>query len=183
MVAEPRLIALICGWVVGVVDPAAIKTDPGDTVTLFVSVLDKVTLIPPDGAGVPSRIGNGSDCVTPMDRFVGRVIVPGRTTVTFIVVSGIKGGALAWITVVPGAIALITTAFEANELPSGKNPTVCCKSATLGLSELNVARNPSGGAADDSRNITTCEALAARVRFCGTNVKVAFTGTIWLADA
>jgi hypothetical protein len=54
MVAEPRLIALTWGWVAGVVDPAAIKTDPGDTVTLFISVLDNITLVPPDGAGVPS---------------------------------------------------------------------------------------------------------------------------------
>jgi hypothetical protein len=54
IVAEPRLIALTWGWLAGVVDPAAIKTDPGDTVTLFVSVLDNVTLVPPDGAEVPS---------------------------------------------------------------------------------------------------------------------------------
>ena len=111
------------------------------------------------------------------------MIVPGRTTVTFNVVSGINGGALAWITVVPGATPLMTTEFDANELPSGKNPTVCCKSATPGLSELNVARKPLGGAVDESRNITTWEALAAKVRLCGTNVKVAFTGTIRLAEA
>ena len=83
----------------------------------------------------------------------------------------------------PGPTAVITTAFVATELPSGKNPTVRCKSATAGLSVLRVAKKPFGGAAADKPSITTCVVPAARVRFCGENFKVAFTGTIWLAGA
>ena len=102
---------------------------------------------------------------------------------TVIVVSGIKGGAPAWITVVPGLTPLIRTAFVATELPSGKKPTVCCKSATPGLSELNVAKNPAGGAAVDRRRKTICVEPAGSIRFGGENVSVAPTGTTLVAVA
>jgi len=85
--------------------------------------------------------------------------------------------------VVPGLMPLITTALVATELPSGKKPTVCCKSATAGLSELNVAKNPSGGAAVDSRRKTIWVEPAGSIRLGGEKARVAPTGTTLVAVA
>lgn len=54
MFTDPRLRPDTCGCVVGVVDPPGMNTIPGATLTLDESLLVRVTLTPPGGAGVPN---------------------------------------------------------------------------------------------------------------------------------
>src|SRR3954453_11977446 len=100
MFTVPRLTPVTWGGVVGVVVPAAITT-VDVTVALEGSLLVKVTVTPPAGAGVVRVTGIGTDCPTPTVKPLGSVIEPGLATVTFAVVSAMPG-ALARITVEPG---------------------------------------------------------------------------------
>ena len=92
---DPKLIPLTCGCVSGVVLPALIVILAGETVARLVSLLLRVTVTPPAGAGVPSVTGKVADCPGATDTLAGRLMVPGGMTVTLAVVSATFGGALA----------------------------------------------------------------------------------------
>ena len=77
------------------VDPAEIDTLAGDTVTFDGSLLLKVTMRPPAGAGAPIVIGKATGWPGGTLKFAGRPIVPPLTTVTVAVVSPKAGNALA----------------------------------------------------------------------------------------
>jgi hypothetical protein len=67
----------------------------GEIVTFVESLLLSVTVTPPVGEGVPSVTAKAADWVGPTVTLDGRVMVPGATTVTLAVVSGMSGEALA----------------------------------------------------------------------------------------
>jgi hypothetical protein len=62
MLAVPRLTPVTCGCDAGVVSPARIVTDAGDTVTFVVSLLLSVTVTPPAGAGAGKVTVSAADC-------------------------------------------------------------------------------------------------------------------------
>jgi hypothetical protein len=66
-------------------------------------------------------IANGADWFGASVTLDGRPIVPVLSTVTFAVVSGMYGGAPAWIVAVPGPITVTGMTRVEMELPSGKN--------------------------------------------------------------
>ena len=61
MVAEPILRPVTIGCVAGVVDPARIVTEAGETVTFEVSLLARLTIVPPAGAGAESVTTRAAD--------------------------------------------------------------------------------------------------------------------------
>ena len=105
----------------GATCPSAMKTLAVDIVTLEVSLLPSATVTPPVGAAVPKVTGNGTDWFGASVTLDGRPMVPVLSTVTFAVVSGMYGVAPAWITAVPGPIAVTGMTRVEMELPSGKN--------------------------------------------------------------
>ena len=72
----PMFTPVTWGCVAGVVAPAAIVTVDGDTVTLVVSELARVTVTPPVGAGEGSVMGNAIDWVKLTTTFDGVPTVP-----------------------------------------------------------------------------------------------------------
>ena len=86
MFADPRPTPVTWGCVVGVVAPAGTVTLEV-TVTLEGSLLVKVTVTPPAGAGVERVTANGTDCPAPTVTLEANVIEPGLATVTFAVAS------------------------------------------------------------------------------------------------
>lgn len=103
----------------GATCPAAMKTLPGDIVTLEISLLLSATVTPSVGAAVPNVTGNETDWFGASVMLDGRPMVPVPSTVTFAVVSGMYGGAPAWITAVPGPIPVTGMTRVETELPSG----------------------------------------------------------------
>ena len=61
MLAEPKFTPLSCGCVTGVVCPAAMLIVVGDTVTLVVSLLLRVTITPLGDAGLDRATAYGID--------------------------------------------------------------------------------------------------------------------------
>src|SRR5262249_8136915 len=98
------LTPVTCGCEAGVVCPAAIVTVAGDTVTLEVSLLDKVTVTPPAGAGEDRLTANMVDC--PSDATIpgARTTDPAACTVISAVALAMFGAAaLAVMVALPGA--------------------------------------------------------------------------------
>src|SRR5215467_8324632 len=95
MFAEPKLTPATFGCEAGAVWPAAMETVAGETVTRDVSLLFSEIVTPPVGAGDGRLTAKSVDCPNPTFVFGGRMIVPGFWTVTFAVVSGTFGTALA----------------------------------------------------------------------------------------
>lgn len=108
---------VICGWVVGVVDPPAKKTFVGESASLLLSLLASVTARPPSGAGVDKMTLKAVDWFGASAILSGNVMAPEPITVTVRNVSGKFGGAPARITVVPGPTA--TIGIWPIALPSG----------------------------------------------------------------
>lgn len=79
----------------GAVDPAGIEIVDGVIVTLVVSLLFRVTVVPPAGAAKGSFTANGADCPGATVRLLGMTIVPALITVMLAVVSGAFGSELA----------------------------------------------------------------------------------------
>ncbi len=61
IVAVPKFTPVICGGAAGAVAPAAMNTMAGAIVTFDGSLLVKVTVTPPPGAGADKVTGNGTD--------------------------------------------------------------------------------------------------------------------------
>jgi hypothetical protein len=146
-VAEPTFTPRTVGCVAGVVAPAAIVTVAGVTVTLLVSELLSVTVVPEAGAAWGKVIAKDVVAPRPTLTLAGRPIAPAVATVTFAVASGMKGVALAWITVVP-SVSEVTGTFAVVE-PAAKF-TVAGTVATAVLLELRLTVTPPGGAAAES---------------------------------
>ena len=152
MLADPRLLPVTCGWVVGVVDPAAMVTLAGEIVTLEVSPLLNCTVTPPAGAAAGRVTANAVDCPRLTLALAGRLMLPPELTVTLAVASGTFGEALAWITVLPTDTPVTCTdtlfAFAGIVAVEG---TV----ATAVLSELRF-RVTAEGVAAESVIVTDC---------------------------
>ena len=116
--------------------------------TFEVSLLCRVTVTPPGGAGVPSVTGNGTDWLGARVVLAGTDIEP--CTVTFAVASGIFGRLLAWMIAEPPATPVTATdvvvAFAAKLAVEG---TV----ATPVLLELRFTLRPPAGAGADSVSV------------------------------
>lgn len=95
MVDEPTIWPITIGWTAGVLDPDAMETVAGLTVTLVGSLPDRLTVTPPGGAGIGKVTGSGVDTPAPTVRPAGRLIAPKFTTFTEAVVSARLGSALA----------------------------------------------------------------------------------------
>src|SRR5579884_3524288 len=152
MVADPTLTPVTCGCVAGRVAPEAMVTVLGDTVTLVESLLERVTVTPPFGAGVDNWIASVADCPSVRLVFCGTVTEPGWATDTLVVVLTIFGVAvLAVMMADPGATPVIGTvalvALAANVTVAG---TVAA--AVLFDDRLNV--KPEAGAATDNTSVT-----------------------------
>ena len=146
MIADPKLIPFTCGCVAGVVEPVAMNTLAGVTLTFDGSLLASVTVMPPAGAAAGSVIGNATDWPSPTLALDDTRMVPGLTTVTLAVVSPTLGRALAWIaaepipTPVTGTVTLVALAA---------NVTVAGTMATPELLELRLMVRPPAGAGAD----------------------------------
>src|SRR5882724_2172345 len=119
----------------GTVAPPAMSTLPVDSTTLFGLLLVKVTVTPPDGAGVCKAIGSGADA--PNVKVTGEsVMLEGANTVTATIESATTGGALTWIAVDPAAMPVTGTTAT---LPFTGMVTLAGTAAMLGLSEVTVS--------------------------------------------
>jgi hypothetical protein len=76
MVADPKLTPVTCGCTTGAVDPPGTSTLDGAIDTFLGSVLSKLTLTPPEGAGVVNVNGNDADWFVPIVKLLGRRIFP-----------------------------------------------------------------------------------------------------------
>src|SRR5207249_4146209 len=131
---------------------------------LEVLLLDSDTVTPPAGAGVDRLTGKETVPATSCTLVVaGTLTVPGFTTVTFAVASGMFG-ALAWRTVEPAATPVTGVPMELT--PCGKK-AVEFTVAVPGLLELRLARMPPWGAALDSDRVIFCVVAPVMVRVDG----------------
>ena len=159
--------------------PAAIVTVVGETVTLAVSLLDRATVTPPDGAAAGNVTANAADWLGPTVTFDGRPMVPALTTVTLAVVSAKFGRELAWIVVVPSATPVtVTVALVA----LAAMVTVAGTVATPVLLELRFITTPPAGAGADKFSVRFWVAVPVMVAVAGEKLAVAVTCTVWLAD-
>ena len=142
IVADPIPAPVTWGCVDSCVAPAGMTTLAGDTVTLEMSLDDRLTVRPPVGAAVPKVIANGADCPNPVV-IAGTVMAPEPMTVTEALVSATYGKRLAWMVATPGATAVTTTVTL---LDPGPKVTVCGTVAAAGLSEVKSNVRPPAGA-------------------------------------
>lgn len=82
MAADPKSTPLTSGCVAGVVAPSATRTLGGSTLTLEVSLLASVTMMPPAGAGGINESGNTADSPGATVTFVASLITATRFTST-----------------------------------------------------------------------------------------------------
>ena len=172
ILAEPRLIPLTDGCVVGVVAPAAMNTVIGATVISEVLLLFKVTVTPPAGAAEGREMGNAAEWASPTETFEGAEIGPPVTMVTPAVLSAMFGNRLAWMLAVPidtpvtGTVALVAPAAKL---------TVDGTVAAPVLSELRLMVNPLAGAAPDNVSVRFWVVGPVMVTLDGEKLTVAFT--------
>ena len=146
MVADPKLIPLTCGCMAGVVEPAAMITLAGVTLTFDGSLLASVTVMPPAGAAAGKVIENATDWPSPTLPLDDTWIAPpGLATVTLAVVSATLGRALAWITA--GPIPTPVTGTD-TLVALAANVTVAGTVATVESLELKLMLRPPAGAGD-----------------------------------
>lgn len=176
IVAVPRLIPVTCGWVVGWVCPAGIKTLVGDTLTLEGSLLESVNVTPPAGAGEDKVTGNGTDWPSPAFTFDGRLTVPKTSTVIFALAPAMLGALVAAVTVaeptpmpVTGTVMLVVFCGMT---------TLAGTVAMSGLFEFKVTAKPPAGAGDERVKVRFCEPLAPTVKAPGEKRRVAVTWTV-----
>ena len=132
-----------CGCEDGAVAPAGMNTPAGLTRIVVVLLLVKVSVTPPEGAGVPSLTGNGT--VWPKGTVTtGSVIDPGAITVTSNARSAIPA-ALIWITVDPAAAPVIGTIAL---VPLAGIVALDGTPATVGLSDRSARLNAAGVGAE-----------------------------------
>jgi hypothetical protein len=147
MLADPKLRAVICGCTAGVVWPAVIVTDDGETVTFVGSLLAKVTVMSV-GAWPVKLTGKATGWFSGALVLAGTVIAPRATTDTLAVVSARFGRALAWIVDIPAPTPV--TATLTLVAPVGKT-TVDGTVATAVFPELRFITSPAGAGADKLR--------------------------------
>jgi len=165
MVADPKFKPVICGWVAAAVDPAAMKTLPGDTATVEGSPLLKLTVTPPASAGVPKVRAKVTDWPRGTLKFAGRPIAPEVTTLTVAVMSPYAGSAFEWIVAVPGPA--LVTGMDTPELFAA-TVTEAGTVATPGLLELKLKAKPPAGAGEDKLSERFCVTpIPVIVRFAG----------------
>src|SRR6266404_683978 len=119
MFAVPILRPFNCGCVAGAVSPAPISRVAGDTDTFDGSLLTRVSVRPPAGAGEGSVMESPMDWPRPSPMLDGTTIAPRFTTVMLAVVSASAGRRLAWTTAVAadapavtGTLALVALAAK-----------------------------------------------------------------------
>jgi hypothetical protein len=166
------------GGVNGAIEPAAMRTVDGAIVTFVTSLLTRLIVTPPVGAGADRVTGNAADWPGPTVILDGRMMVPGLTTLTVALVSAISGKALAWIVVSPSA-TLVTGTVTLEALP-GKM-TLDGTVATAGFKELKFMVSPTAGAGAERFSVRFCVAIPLIVRLMGKKLIVAVTLTVALA--
>jgi len=119
------------------------------TVAIFESLLERLTEIPPAGAGVVRETLRLPVWLMPIVAGPVRVTAPGGVTVTFAVVSP-KPGAVTWITAVPALTLVICTLTLLVLALTGRNEGMV---ATAGLLELSVNSMPPAGAGVASSSV------------------------------
>jgi hypothetical protein len=166
------------GGVNGAIEPAAMVTVEGAMVTFVRSLLTRLIVTPPVGAGADRVTANVADWPGPTLTPGGRTIVPGLTTLTVAPVSAISGKALAWIVVSPSA-TLVTGTMTLEALPGIR--TVAGTVATAGFKELKLIDRPPAGAGAERFSVRFCVATPLIVRVTGKKLSVAVTLTVALA--
>lgn len=163
----------------GVVDPAGMFTVVIDRVALEESLLARVIVMPPTGAGVDKLTGNAIDAPSPTVAFTGRLIVPNTTTFAL---------ALALATFGVPALAVRVELPAPTPETSTATSVVFCAIVTLAgivaaevLLELRLIVKPPAGAGEDKRSTTFCEPPAPMVISDGTKLRVAPTVTVLLS--
>jgi hypothetical protein len=171
ILADPTATPVTWGWVAGTVDPAAIITLPGEMLTFVASLLVRVTVTPPTGAGLDNVTGNGADWPTPTDTFEGRMIVPATTTVTSSVPLVTFGALVLAVMVAVPAPTPDTVTFTF---------VVFCAIVTCGgtvaapeLLDVRLTVKPPAGAGPERFSATVCEPPAPMLTSCGENVRAA----------
>lgn len=145
MVAEPGPLPVICGEATGEVAPAAIVTVAGEMVILLL-LLDRVTSVPPVGAGADKAMGKGTDC--PNATFVlVSVITPMVWTLTDVLAAVMPGTAeLAVIVVVPTATPV--TGKLVVVAPAAKVAVAGMLMMPEGLADKLTTKPPAGAGAE-----------------------------------
>jgi hypothetical protein len=105
-------------------------------------------------------------------------MVPGATTVTLAVVSGIFGRELAWIVAAPGATPVTGTVAV---VPPAAMFAVAGTVAAAVLLELKLMVTPPAGAGADRVRVRFCEEVPVMLMLVGVNAAVAATVTVLLA--
>ena len=147
MVADPTPAPVTWGCTAGVVAPAAIDTLAG-TVTLDGSLLIRVTLIPPAGAGVDKVTANGADCPSPTAVVAGTLMVGTACTVTVAVTLVMPAAEAVIVTGPPTATPVTGTGTLV--VPAA-NVTVAGTVALLVSLELRLTVKPPAGACPPAR--------------------------------
>ena len=160
MLADPGATPVICGALAGCVDPNAMVTVDGETLTFVESELVSVTVTPPAGAADGSVTCKAVVCPRTTDGFAVRVIAPAPCTAT-------------------EAVALVTLGLEAVMMT---DPVVIPETANVVADEPAAIETEAGmetipaWLADKVTVIPAAvEAGKVSVRFCGlepTSVKV-----------
>ncbi len=147
MVADPTPAPVTCGCTAGVVAPAAIDTLAG-TVTLDGSLLSRVTVTPPAGAGTDKVTANAADCPSPTAVLAGTLIVGTACTFTVAVAFGIPAALAVIVTGPPTATPVTGTGTL---VAPAANVTVAGTVALLVSLELRLTTNPPAGACPPAR--------------------------------
>lgn len=173
MVEVPKPTPEICACVAGATAPAAMVT-LGVTVTEG-SLLVRVTVIPPDGAGVDNVTGNGTTWPGTILTFAGKVIVPGLlapATMT-VALASVMLGELALAVIEADPAATPVTGTLALAVPAGI-VTLAGTVATPVLFESRPTMRFVGVTAD-RLSVKFWTAAASIFRLGGAKLNAAFT--------
>lgn len=146
-------------------------------VTLEVSLLPRVTVTPPAGAGEGNVTGNATDWPNPTVVLDGKPITPTFTTFTVAVVSA-SAGALACTTDVPTAMPVTGTATL---LLVAAILTVVGTVTAAALLELILITRPLAGAGPERFSVKSWVPFTPIVSVCCWKLRLAATCTVFVS--
>jgi hypothetical protein len=169
IVAVPKLTPVTVGVAAGVVWPWGMNTLEETRLTLDVSLLARLTVTPPDGAGMPNVTENGTCCPGGNVTLDAREIEP--CIVTLVVASGMFGRLLAWSVAEPGPTAVTGT----ETLLKPALMVTDAGTVTAPVFEELRAMVMGDGATAERFSVRFCVPSIVIVTFCWTNPTVAVT--------
>lgn len=151
--------------------------------TFVASLLDRVTVTPPWGAGDVNVTGKGADWPGATVTFAGRLIAPAFCTVTLAVAfttNAAYGEAAAAVIVAAPAVTPVTG--TGTVVAPAANNAVAGTPATDVALDVRFTVRPPEGAGDASVSVRFWVAVPVIVRVGGVKVSVVFPVTGWLVE-